>query len=133
MKSTGNLLRLAQALEDGKDLVMVFSDGVKDKIETEQELAEMFFKGMAISILKPKKYRAWKSIEEMGEAVNHWFRLKEHYNVLRKIGIMMNHNEPDCIDFCGEEGSVHTYLNNLLDSYEHSPDLKTWLPCGVEE
>jgi len=79
--------------------------------------------------IKPEpKFRQWQSIEEMGEAVNHWFRQK---HTIVKLRVEASYLES--IDLSDEKNRS---LNELCLNYEHSPTpwiADSWKPCGVEK
>ena len=103
-----------------------------------------------LKIVRPPKFRAWASVEEMNEAVNPWFRFKNHDEI--DLTMFPNSGYKEYVLF---EGAKYTWKYNkifsiredneisfngkdfhfpgsILSAMMHSPDLKTWLPCGVE-
>ena len=75
---------------------------------------------------KPKQSRPWKSVEEMGKAVDHWFRKKGFEHASR-----MNRFWPDGISTFTE----FLPWDNLFRDYEHSAVASPkgpWLLCGIE-
>lgn len=66
----------------------------------------------------PPTWRAWKSVAEMGDAVNGWFRRKGDASSAFRV--------------CDLDWD----LGSLVDQFEHSPTPwieESWEPCGVRE
>ena len=87
-----------------------------------------------LTIIRPPRLRPWNSIEEMGEAVNHWFKHKPN-NALLKL-VFLCEGDPKPVGF-PNQGKVNLYtLTELNTHFEHTPTpwlADTWKPCGVKE
>ena len=127
------LLPFIQAAAEGKLITACGNPVLRMAFYCSTKTDDGLFQADHMKIVASPVFRAWVSVEEMGETVNDWFRRKDNHRRTRKI-TNFSRNEPDCIVF-GEDGDVHTYLNNLFNGHEHSPTPwlnDSWLPCGVE-
>ena len=88
-----------------------------------------FFGINALKIIEPPHWRPWKSTEEMGEAVNDWFRHKTTGRMSRIKLIVLQE-----IGF--NDDNYLASLKQILEEREHTPTpwlADSWKPCGVEE
>jgi len=81
-------------------------------------------------IIEPPKFRPWASVKEMGEAVNHWFRLKGLKQQTYQKAIAMNDEQ-------GVKMALMTPFSpwqELFRMVENSPTpwiADSWQPCGI--
>ena len=127
------LLPLIQAAAEGKGLRTKDHDCQVSSISGIMQ-GSYFFGTNSLEIIEPPKLRPWQSIEEMGEAVNDWFKLNNTnthkvfaFNVSGKQIYFLSNNT----------GGVCKWdMESLLNHAEHTPTpwlSDSWKPCGIEE
>jgi len=125
------LLPIIQAAAEGKPIVRKV-DGercVSLKLQGVLKYDNRFEPLDNLYIVEPSKYRAWKDVAEMGEAVNHWFRIGQCnaiWKILRftaKTVFTIDHNEIQEYSLPFSTETMHTATPWIEDS---------WKPCGVD-
>jgi hypothetical protein len=84
----------------------------------------------AFDVKKEPKLRPWKSMMEMGEAINHWYRSSPCGRSIFKI----TSHSPDENAVSVDEVGVN--MENMLRRFEHSStpwDDSSWKECGILE
>lgn len=93
------------------------------------DIPSMIVAGCELEIVKPPAFRPWNSIEEMGEAINWWFRIQGEFVYWFKLGEAYSNK------VIWTDAKTSTFLelfaNNECTPTPWLPD--SWRPCGVKE
>lgn len=99
-------------------------------------LEALLFSKEKMRISKPPKtepkIEPWASVEEMGEAVSHWFKKKgtRYAHTIKGLCVA---NDDRIIGVIDEDESVFISFKTLMETREHSSTpwiADSWKPCG---